>query len=183
MGDLVLEKEPFLGGYDKEFAGTRLWEVTDMTLRSLAVPLGGDKKAAAAIKATLGVEVPAPAMSATNGAGTLRIFASTADQFMVIAPEGTDFAGLDAAVYQTDQSDTWAVLSIEGANCRAALERLCPLDLHPEAFAVGAASRTMMEHMGTIIIRTDHDQFLLMVSSSFAGSFLHAVEISLEYTT
>ena len=36
-----------------------------------------------------------------------------------------------------------------------------------------------MEHLGTIIIRTEQDTFLLLSASSSAGSFLHAVETSI----
>ena len=61
------------------------------------------------------------------------------------------------------------------------LERLCPLDLHESAFPVGAAQRTVMEHMGAVILREGTDEFLLLSASSSAASFLHAVKTSIRY--
>ena len=85
---------------------------------------------------------------------------------------------LGDAAYLTDQTDTWCALEIEGPVCRTALERICPLDLHPRGFAVDDVARTVMEHLGVIIARTREHGFLLLSASSSAGSFLHAVETS-----
>jgi len=87
---------------------------------------------------------------------------------------------LGDAVYLTDQTDTWCSLEVEGIDSRAALERICPVDLHPLAFAEGDAARTVMEHMGVLVLRTGPDRFLLLSAGSSAGSFLHAVRRSAE---
>jgi sarcosine oxidase subunit gamma len=59
------------------------------------------------------------------------------------------------------------------------LERICPIDLHPQAFAVGAVARTLMDHLNVIILREGGDTFLLMSARSSARSFWHAVETSI----
>ena len=74
-------------------------------------------------------------------------------------------------------------LELAGPGAIAALERICPLDLHDSAFPVGAAGRTTMEHMSAVIIRTGPDTFLLLSASSSGMSFLHALETSLAYTS
>ena len=85
------------------------------------------------------------------------------------------------AAYITDQTDAWVVLEISGVTSRTALERICQVDLDPNIFKLNAMARTTMEHMATIIIRTDVDTFLLMSASSSAKSFLHAVELSAQH--
>ena len=55
--------------------------------------------------------------------------------------------------------------------------------LYPDAFVEGAAARTVMEHLGVLILRTGPDAYLLLSASSSAGSFLHAVETSLVNVT
>ena len=88
---------------------------------------------------------------------------------------------LGEIAYYTDQSDSWAMLRISGPRARSILERVCPLDLHQDVFAVGAVARTMMEHLAVIILRTDKDAFLLMSPRSSASSFLHTLETTIEH--
>ena len=52
------------------------------------------------------------------------------------------------------------------------------LDLAPGSFPEGASTRTVMEHLGTLIVRDGPDSFLLAAARSSAKSFLHAVETS-----
>jgi sarcosine oxidase subunit gamma len=40
------------------------------------------------------------------------------------------------------------------------------------------AQRTVMEHLGVLILRTGDDAFMLLSASSSAKSFLHALETS-----
>ena len=90
-------------------------------------------------------------------------------------------AKLNGTGYTTDQTDNWVILEVSGKATLSALERLCPLNLDLDAFPVGASGRTVMEHMGALIVRTGEDSFLLMSASSSAKSFAHAVELSFEW--
>ena len=83
------------------------------------------------------------------------------------------------ALYLTDQTDVWSGLEVSGPLALAALERICPIDLHDDAFAIGDAARTVMEYLGVLIIRTDDEAYLLLSASSSAGSFLHMLETSI----
>jgi sarcosine oxidase subunit gamma len=61
---------------------------------------------------------------------------------------------------------------------REALAKGCPIDLHPRAFAAGAAAATVIGHIGVNLWRLPSDDGLhLAVFRSMAGSFrswLHA---------
>lgn len=183
MPDKLTATTP-LGGYAKNFNGTELAETTGLAIVSLACPRGGDAALATAVKSAWGLDMPAPGMSAE--AGGVRVIWSSPDQSLVVFPHATPDAMphvkglLGDAAYLTDQTDNWCALSIEGSLARTALERICPLDIHDQAFAVNATARTVMEHLGVFITRTGDDAFMLLSGSSSAGSFLHAVELSLK---
>ena len=189
MPDTSLSPAPRLGGYDKRFDGVTLRERTGLAIVSAATPLGADVAVAKAVKSAWGAEMPASGASVLSEDGKTRLVWTGPDQIFALfdhaAPDAERVvnAALGGAAYTTDQTDVWAALEIDGLRSRAALERLCPLDLHPDAFAEGAAARTVMEHMGAMIVRTGEDRFLLLSASSSAGSFLHAVETSITNVT
>ena len=110
MADLNLEAAPFLGGYARDFGTVQLREETGLYLRSIAIPLGGEKAAAAAVKKALGVDLPAAGASVT---GKARVLATAADQYLAISDGPGALDKLGDAVYVTDQSDVWAALTID----------------------------------------------------------------------
>lgn len=184
MADFTLTSEPPLAGTDMTRAGVRLWAPDDLAVVSLALPLGQEDAAKAAIKAAYGVALPEIGRSVVAADGT-RLIRLAPDLAFAVFTHATPDAEqvvaerMKGAVYTTDQTDVWVVLGLSGAGARRALERICMLDLHPEAFAVDAAARTVMEHLGVLILRTGADDYLLLSASSSAGSFLHALETSL----
>jgi len=183
----VLDQTPILGGYDETIVGIRIVEQRNAALVSLAIPLGGEAAAEKAIKSAFKLALPPVGQSAATS--THRLIRTGPDQALMLFDSQDALAepatqqALNGACYTTNQTDAWVVLAISGSGVRTALERLCPLDLHPDAFAVNTAQRTVMEHMGAMIVRTNDDQFLLMSASSSARSFLHAVETSITNTT
>ncbi len=178
----TLAAAPTLGGADIAPGGNRIAERDDLALVSVAIPLGGDRALAAALRKGWGLAVPGPRLSAVSDRA--RAIRTAPDQIMLVfARSGPDAnatvqAALAGAGYTTDQTDAWVALEVSGPDTPAALERLCPLDLQPDAFPEGAAARTVMEHMGAMILRLGADRFLLLSASSSARSFLHAVETS-----
>ena len=90
---------------------------------------------------------------------------------------------LAGIAYTTDQTHVWVALDIGGPATLTALERICPVDLDISAFDIGAVARTSMEHLGVIITRITKTNFRLFSASSSAGSFLHALETSIENIT
>ena len=189
MADFALTARTPLGGYAHSFGSVTLAEVTGLSLVSAAVPQGGDAAFAAALAAGLGAARPATGDSAAGERYGARLLGMQPDQLLILfaAPDpdraaGTVVEALGPDAYVTDQSDSWAMLRIAGAGARAALERICMLDLDDAAFPEGRVARTVMEHLAVIILRDGPDSFLLMSPRSSARSFLHAVELSIENT-
>ena len=126
--------------------------------------------------------LPRPEPTRFSQSGDMRAVQAAPDQMLLIFPQDTPDARaqVDARLggtgYTTDQTDVWVVLELEGATVRAALERMCLLDV--QSFTPGFAARTVMEHMSAWVICLEPDRFWLMSASSSAGSFLHAVETS-----
>jgi len=187
--DFTLISAPPLAGYDRSFGDIQLIAPTDLAIVSIALPLGGEDAAKKAIKTAFGIALPEVGMSNVAKDKTSSIMRLAVDQAFVLFPSATPdaepqiAAKLKGAAYTTDQTDGWCALQISGPGARRALERICPVDLHPNAFAVNAVARTVMEHMGAIVARTGEDTFLLLSASSSAKSFLHAVEVSAQNAT
>ena len=185
MLDFELVSAPPLAGYDQSFEGVTLKAPADLAIVSMALPLGGEAAAEKAIKTAFGADLPEVGKSVV-GKGDVRLVRLSLDSAFAIFTHATPDAEphvagkLKGAAYTTDQTDVWAGLEISGPRARIALERICPLDLHDDGFAVGAAKRTVMEHLGTIIWRLGAQEWRLMSASSSAGTFLHAIETSVE---
>ncbi|MCZ0738842.1 sarcosine oxidase subunit gamma [Phreatobacter sp. AB_2022a] len=74
----------------------------------------------------------------------------------------------------SDQSDGLALVRLAGPAVRSVLAKGCPVDLHRQAFAVGAAAATMIGHVNTTLWRRPDrgadPVFELAVTRSMAGS-------------
>ena len=181
MDNITLIAAPVLG-LDLTLGANHVRERSDIALVSVATPLGGEAALETALQSAFGLALPQPTLSEQSGNTTA--FRIAADQIMLaFVHDGPDAepavqAKLDGTGYTTDQTDVWVVLEVSGPDTAAALERICPIDLHPGAFPVGASARTVMEHMGALVLRRSEDTFWLISGSSSAGSFAHAVEQS-----
>lgn len=186
MSDYALTPAPALGGHSATIGGISIEEVIDLSIVSIAVPRGNDGLNALneGMQAAYGASFPAPGQSTVSSDGKTRFLGMAPDQAFAIFTDGgvqgdaIIRAQLQDAGYYTLQSDNWVVLRVSGAAVRAALARICQIDLDPDAFAVGRVARTVMEHMGAIVLRDGADSFVLMSAWSSAQSFLHAVETS-----
>lgn len=182
MAEITLTPMPTLGGAEISIGANRITERGDHVLVSIAIPQGGDAALTKALQSSFGLAMPDPGRSTTSG--DMRLIWTAPDQMLLAFPRETPDAEphVKAAIgdtgYTTDQTGGWVILDISGPETMAALERLCPLDLAGSVFPEGSAARTVMEHMGAIILRLGPDRFLLLSASSSAASFLHAVETS-----
>lgn len=189
MPSLQLKAEPLLGGFQVTFDDTTLAEVDNISIVSIAIPLDGRDVLASAIERAFGADIPAPGESTLSKDGRTRFLWTMQDQIFALFEEENPHAAndvakkLNGAGYVTLQSDNWVALRLAGNKACDALERICPLDLHPSAFPEGRAARTVMDHMGTLVLREGSDTFLLLSASSSARSFLHTVETSLHNVT
>ena len=183
MANLTLQATTPLKGYDQRFGGTTLSEVTDMAIYSIALALQADA-ALSSIQQQLGTAWPATGHSTLNTEATYRLLGLQSDQVFVLVTgdaAAANLPALDDSAYITDQSDSWAALRVSGPMSKKALERICPIDLHPTVFAKGFVTRTSMEHLAVIVLCEADDEYLLLSPSSSAQSFLHAVETSLRF--
>lgn len=185
MANISLKPKAILGDYNQDFGGVQLRELSNLAIVSMAVPQGDAEKCEAAIKKNWGCEAPDNGRYSTSSDGAARILRTQPDQyFALFAHDGDDARNVVhgatyGAFWTTEQSDTWCALQISGPQTREALARICPLDLHSDAFGPDHMGRTSMEHLGAIILRTGDDEFTLLSARSSAKSFLHAVETSI----
>lgn len=88
----------------------------------------------------------------------------------------------DGVASISDQCDGYAVLRLSGPHVRDALCKLVPIDLHPNAFAVGAVAATVAAHIGATIWRLDDQSgssvFEIAIYRSLAHSFGSALSAS-----
>jgi sarcosine oxidase subunit gamma len=77
----------------------------------------------------------------------------------------------------TDQSDAWAMVSIEGSEALDVLARLCPVDLR--SLASGDTVRSLINHMTAIITATDKGVEVL-VFRAFAQTLVHELKEAAE---
>ena len=189
MSEFTLKAEPFLGGFQKSFGSTDLREVTDLEIVSVSCPIGGLDPLRTRIESVFGTALPGPGFSSGSiSDGALFVWMSP-DQWFAVTESGSQPAlgqfqdKIGPLGYFTSQTDNWAVLRLDGDIALPALERICPIDLHPSVFPPRSAARTVMEHLGTLICCEDRNRYLLLSASSSARSFLHAVETSIQYVT
>lgn len=172
-------------------AGISLEEVRDISLVQIMARRGKAAETVKAAKKLFGIEPPR-APSAAVGRNATLIW-SGPDQFLVFSALGAGdqftrlteaFAGVASL---SNQSDGRCLIRICGSRARQALAKFCSLDLDDEAFPLGAAATTSIDHTAMNIWReaggTDgHAVFNMLVFTSFADSLWHTIlDSSLEY--
>jgi len=186
VSDYILEKESALEGAEHEFNGVNVSEVTDKSLVMVAIPRGTLADVESAIKKSCGLSIPKMEQSTESSDSSITLWRLQNSQVLAyFSYEGDDSEShlkskFNAPVYFTDQSDTWAMIRVNGPKSRDVLERICPINIDPEVFPVGSVSRTVMEHIGTIIFRDGDDSYVLLTMRSFGRSMLHAIEVSVK---
>lgn len=187
MAEFKLVSRPALGGAHACHAGCEARETRDLNIASLAANRADQSLAAlnAACTKAFGTELPGPGQRIQ--AGHLSFAWAGHQQWFVTAPSAK-VADLSEALLQplathavvTDQSGGWVEIKLTGPQTRTVLERLCPIDLHPSAFALGATARTVIEHLGVqIALLDDAPTFALLTPSSSAHTFWSALEHAL----
>ena len=178
-----------LGNFSKDMNGISVSEVLDLGIVSIAIPSDTRDALSDVIHQHFSVALPTIGKFTQSDTSNARFLGLQQDQLFMLFDYDGDRATEEVSAkvnaseqlaYLSDQSDSWVTLRISGNNCREALERICPLDIHPAAFPVGSVARTSMEHMAVIILRESEDSYLLLSLRSFAQSFLQAVTTSIE---
>lgn len=154
-------------------------EITGRSLVSVTARQGRADRVVRAVAARHGVTLPVPGQSAS--ASDLTFVWMGPQQWFADAPrdavpdlEAELRASLGDDASLTDQSDSWIRIGLCGDRLHRVLEKLCMVDLHPDHFVPGSAVRSVMEHLGVVILRPEEgDDFELWSARSSARS-LHA---------
>ena len=157
--------------------------VLSMNIMSFAMPRGQKTAVAKGLK-TLGLSLPtAPKIFIKDG---VYIVQTQPDQWFFIsdAPpkkqtEKQTLKQISALGYCTDQSHGWVGVELSGVDVLSVLERLCPLNLSRQAFAINASARTSLDHLGVLMIRLGDNRFYLFSAASSAQSFLHGIKTAI----
>lgn len=182
MPDVILKPITALGHDAPKLDKLGPWILTeraDVALASLAVRRGRlvDVHAAAA---TAGVPLPAPGRSES---GTVYgAFWITPEMWMIEAPFASheDIRSHLLAVFGdtasiTEQTDAWVRFDLAGEGLGRLLERLSNFDFNNPA---GAATRTVMEHLGCYLIKRSEVLVTIYGPRSSAESLHHALVVA-----
>ncbi|WP_415855317.1 sarcosine oxidase subunit gamma [Sinomonas sp. G460-2] len=160
---------------EAEVTGARRVSLREVPFRTMvglrAVP-GSD--AARRIEARLGTPLPARCGEVSVGTGS-SVFWLAPDEFLVVS--STDPAEATAALAEAlgaepgsavDLSANRTTFELSGTSARDVLEKGCPLDLHPRAFAVGAAYVTQLGPVPVLLWKTGPETWEVCPRASFA---------------
>nr|WP_253944236.1 sarcosine oxidase, gamma subunit [Pseudogemmobacter hezensis] len=161
------------------FPGLTISERTDTALASLSARQGKPAQFQATAKAFFGFDLPGAGRVATGGVYTA--IWTGQDQWFIEAPFASheDIApilkkGFGDTASITEQTDGWGGFDLQGQGCITTLEILCNLDLGK--MAADSASRTVIEHLGCILIcRETGQHYTVYGGRSSAASLHHAL--------
>lgn len=184
MNNTMLSAVSPLNGFTQNYGETLLKENAQMHIISIATALGQHQQLDQQLKTHFGIGLPAVGKVNRNNQGE-SLLGLQADQCFMVAstlqndPVNALAAQLADTAYLSDQSDSWAILELDGPCALPALERICTIDLDEAVFLTDSMARTSMEHLSVIIERPTSSLFRLYSPRSSAQSFLHAVTVSL----
>ncbi|UVK38394.1 sarcosine oxidase subunit gamma [Mesorhizobium sp. AR10] len=164
-------------------AGVLLTENRNFDLIQVMARRGKAVDMAKAAETRFGVAAPeTPKADSTQDA---TLIWSGPDQFLVLSKGGKHTMEslapvLSGSASLSDQSHARALISISGAKARTMLAKLSSIDLHPDAFPVGAAAATSMDHTSVTLWRGSdlpdgQAVFNLLVFATFAESLWHTM--------
>jgi heterotetrameric sarcosine oxidase gamma subunit len=179
-----LTAEPALAAYSQSFRGVDLNEVTQRAMVSMAIPNEGRRALELQLTEAYGLVLPEMGEWVSNDTNHTQFLRLQNDLCFLLFDYSGDravehFAKKMSHAYLSDQSDSWVMLRLSGEKSRQALARICPIDLHPAYFPPGSVTRTVMEHIGVLIVCDAENVYTLMALRSYARSFLHALEVSI----
>lgn len=186
-------RSPFVGhvaGKQPNLAGQVGVQLTTSTLASVTLIstwISGLNALQAGMAGVFGNQVPAQTGKTTpTGLGLL--MRTGPEEFLLVGDDATDrTAQLRASITAdvgsvTDLSHARCRIRIEGAQCRATLNKLFALDLRESAFPVGDVAMTGTHHVPCALHRLGADVFDIFVFTTYAHDQLGTVmDAALEY--
>lgn len=135
------------------------------------VSLRADPANVKALSKALRLELPLkPKTSASNSSGRLALWLGP-DEWLIIDETGNpmaDLAKVKTLHSAVDVSHRNVAILVTGKGARATLEAGCPQNLRDGAFAVGAATRTVMGKIEVMIVRTGDTAYRVECWRSFS---------------
>ena len=154
-------------------------ERVDTALASLATRRNRDADVAGAAKGA-GIPLPPPGRQAN---ATFAAFWLAPGMWMIEAPFATHedirahlLAIFGDAASITEQTDAWVRFDLAADTLPALLERLCNVDL--ARAAVGAATRTVIDHLGCYLIKRSDREITLYGPRASAQTLHHALTVA-----
>lgn len=139
-GFTLKAKSP-LNDFSQSFDGIEVSELLGHSLVSMAMPEDQKSTLEKNIKAAYKADLPEVGKFTTSVVDNTRILGLQQEQCFVLFENEAVYTNNNAvehlqektkgAAYLSDQSDSWVMLKISGVNAQAALERVCPINLHP----------------------------------------------------
>ena len=186
VDDYALKSISPLNEYSRNFKENLLEEVVGMEVISIATSVENKDFLNKQLIEIFDLELPVPGKSHLTSNGLSRLLGLSLDQWLIVSVDQKYELkallenSLSNKSYVTLQTDAWVCIRISGRSALKALERICPVNLDPDLFLKDYIARTIMEHLGSIVICENPNSYLLMSASSSAKSFLHALEVSLK---
>lgn len=163
----------------------RVFEHTDFGLTLVMARRGRCAETASTARRWYGVEPPARPAAVTGTTATL--VWSGPGQFIAVSPPNTGGGSIDGvreafagAASVSEQSGSRCLVQLSGSRVREWLAKLCPIDLHDHAFAVGMAAAFAIDRSAVNMWRSPdgpdrHAVFNILVLASFAESIWHTI--------
>lgn len=164
-------------------AGVALTEIRNFDLVQVMARRGKAAEMAKAAKGRFGVAAPGTPGAVQTADATL--IWSGPDQFFVLSKGGKHGMAalappLAGSASLSDQSHARVLISVSGVKALAMLAKLSSIDLHADAFAIGAAAATSMDHTSVTLWRGNDRAdgqavFNVLVFATFAESLWHTM--------
>ena len=130
--------------------------------------------AAGRMEAVLGLRLPSTSGETTVADGSASLWLGPDEWLVVTDDDPVELTarlggalGSDPGLV-TDLSANRTVIELSGPWARRVLEKGCPVDLHPRAFATGRAVTTTVARVPVLLWQTDDQAYRVLPRSSFA---------------
>lgn len=170
MADLTAFRRSPLAHLADRMSGTGITELPFRTMVNLRVDPFADT--AARVEKALGTALPRHCGQTTESTQRT-VFWLGPDEWLVLADDDAVIEELREALNgepgsAVDVSANRTIIELTGAFARDALEKGCPLDLHPRAFGPGQAIQTTVGPVPVLLWQVASDTYRLFPRSSFA---------------
>jgi sarcosine oxidase subunit gamma len=148
--------------------------MSDTVAERLAPPGMVTLKIADAAPALAALGLPVPGVRRVVRAGDRAALWMAPDEVLILAPDaGAAMAAMAPALagahhLMADVTDARAMFRITGPRARETLAKLCPVDLHPDAFRPGDVRRTRAAQVAAAIWAEGDEDFRLVAFRSVA---------------